>query len=251
MNATQKISKRRLIAFICLLLLPLAAMIFGAVLLSLDVLINFSFAMTFIILPLGFAALLTLIFFLSNIKPVIKDVLSALLTVFFVFAFFIAMGLGLFETLSRHDNQELTERYTEVKAEFPLMPALSDVGDASKVTYCDYFSLQLIFTSDADYLICEYSGSEYQKQVETINETYSFQREKLSASGRSIEPVAEIDGYTFRLLEDIAYPKRLFFIATNDETHEIIYLYFCDDDLDYITSLTDFILDDCGFKHIQ
>ena len=114
-----------------------------------------------------------------------------------------------------------------------------------------YFSLQLIFTSDADYLICEYSGSEYQKQVETINETYSFQREKLSASGRSIEPVAEIDGYTFRLLEDIAYPKRLFFIATNDETHEIIYLYFCDDDLDYITSLTDFILDDCGFKHIQ
>jgi len=95
------------------------------------------------------------------------------------------MGLGLFEALSRYDNQELTERYTEVKAEFPLIPALSDIGDASKVTYCDYFSFQLIF------------------------------------------------------------------IATIDVTQEIIYMSYYDDDRDYITSLTDFILDDCGFKHIQ
>jgi len=68
MNATEKITQGRLIAFICLLLLPLAAIIFGGVLPSLDVLINFSFAMTFIILPLGFAALLALIFFCRQHK---------------------------------------------------------------------------------------------------------------------------------------------------------------------------------------
>jgi hypothetical protein len=52
-------------------------------------------------------------------------------------------------------------------------------------------------------------------------------------------------------IEEFNYPKRLMFVATNDETNEIVYLSFYDDDLDYIVSLGDFLIDDCGWKHIR
>lgn len=253
MNATERITKGRLIAFICLLLLPLVMIALGIILLLADTLINLTFSILFIILPLGFAALLALILFSTKLKTTFKVLLTVLLSAFLVFAFLWGTVIGMFESLCQYNKNELAEPYAEAMEEIKSLPALTEIGNTENVTYYDYFSTLGLgfFTCDADYLICQYSENEYQKQVEAVNETYVFHSEKLSASGHSIEPVAEIDGYTFRLLEDIAYPKQLIFIATNDETHEIIYMYFCDDDLDYITSLTDFILDDCGFKHIQ
>jgi hypothetical protein len=75
----------------------------------------------------------------------------------------------------------------------------------------------------------------------------------MPASGYECEPVVELDGYTFRTLslEDFNYPKRLMFVATNDDTKQIVYLSFYDDDLDYIVSLEEFLMDDCGWKHIR
>ena len=48
-----------------------------------------------------------------------------------------------------------------------------------------------------------------------------------------------------------SYPKKMGFVGTNDQTCEIVYLSFADDDLDYIESLSDFISNSCGFKHIR
>ena len=75
----------------------------------------------------------------------------------------------------------------------------------------------------------------------------------MSAHGFDCDPTVELDGYFFRTLsiEEFNYPKRLMFVATNDETNEIVYLSFYDDDLDYIVSLGDFLSDDCGWKHIR
>ena len=69
------------------------------------------------------------------------------------------------------------------------------------------------------------------------------------------ERTTDIDGYSFRMLStdeyDMNYPKDVALIATNDETKEIVYLSFHDQDIDYIDSMDKFILDDCGWKHIR
>ena len=134
------------------------------------------------------------------------------------------------------------------------MPSLSEVGQATHMAYYDYFSQQMgIFTCDADHLICQYDTEEYIAQKARLDEKYAFQINVMSESGYDCEPAVELDGYHFRTLsiEDFMYPKRLMFVATNDETKEIIYLSFYDDDLDYIISLEEFLLDDCGWKHIR
>ena len=46
-------------------------------------------------------------------------------------------------------------------------------------------------------------------------------------------------------------PKRLGFVATNDATGEIVYLSFWNDDVDYIKNLPEFILENCGWRHIR
>ena len=85
-----------------------------------------------------------------------------------------------------------------------------------------------------------------------------FREEPLTASEYSCAPIKIIEGYHFRLLAEcedpeqhLDYPKRMFFVITNDTTREIGYLYFHDFDLDYIISMTDHILNDCGWKYIR
>ena len=69
------------------------------------------------------------------------------------------------------------------------------------------------------------------------------------------ELVTNVDGYSFRVLSsgeyEMDYPKEVVLIATNDETKEIAYLSYDDQDIDYIDSLDEFILDDCGWEHIR
>lgn len=69
------------------------------------------------------------------------------------------------------------------------------------------------------------------------------------------EPVAEMDGYLFRVLStqmghlhDTDYPWHMNLIACSDEKYEIIYLSYHNTDVDYHTSLTDFLYEECGWK---
>ena len=47
------------------------------------------------------------------------------------------------------------------------------------------------------------------------------------------------------------YPKSMVLIGTNDETHEIVWSYYDDDDLDWIPDPQEFLLEDCGWKYIR
>ena len=79
----------------------------------------------------------------------------------------------------------------------------------------------------------------------------------MTSCGYTCNPFAKINDYSFRVLDineeyslEIDYPKRLVFIATNDQDNSISYTAFYDDDLDYIESLEEFLLNDCGWKYI-
>lgn len=124
--------------------------------------------------------------------------------------------------------------------------------------YYDYECTLSLFQSESDTLICRYGPEEYEKEKAALEERYVFQNKAMTAGGYTCQPSTTLDGYVFRALSfegeyagQNGYPYRMTFIATNDATHEIVYLSFCDDDLDYIEDLTEFIRNDCGWKHIR
>lgn len=243
----------RLIAFIFASLIPLAAIGLCILLVAADTIISWTFILTFVLLPVLTLSLLGLCIF-GKKKNAGKIVLCILLLVAFVCLFLFLNVIGKFEALSYYENDQIAPHYRQVEEQFSLMPSLSEVGQPTRIAYYDYFSQQMgIFTCDADYLICQFDDSEFVIQKERLDQEYTFQVDPMSAHGYACDPTVELDGYTFRTLsvEDLNYPKRLVFIATNDDTNEIIYLSFVDDDLDYIVSLEDFLKDDCGWKHIR
>ena len=137
------------------------------------------------------------------------------------------------------------------------MPDVGDMGTPENVEY-DYFYAQgSIFSWSSEVLICEYSPQDYQEQVSRLEEQFVFQQEQVSAHEYSLEPEVSVQGYNFRLLsfEDktyrLDYPKYMVFVGTNDETCEIVWMYCEDPDLDYIVSLEEHILIECGWKYIR
>ena len=91
-----------------------------------------------------------------------------------------------------------------------------------------------------------------------LDEAYVFETQALESCGEVCEPTDELDGFFLRMLDTgkyrgshLEYPKRLVLIGTNDETREIMYIAYYDFDLDYITSLSDFVYRKCGWEYIR
>ena len=258
MRFKERMTAGRIIAFCFASLLPFAVFGFGILLLFGSICVNFPFVLCYLMLPLGcIAALFFLIF--SKFGSGAKVKFSFVLLLAFVFLFLFMIMTLKFELLERYTGDKMSVRYTKHIESFEGMPQLSEVGDPESAEYYDYFSqMGAIFTCDADYLVCRYNMQDYNIQKALVEEQYVFQKEMLSALGYAIEPEISMDGYDFRLLSedtalgyDMDYPKRLIFIATNDDTCEVIYMSFYDDDLDLIESLEKFINKNCGWRWVK
>ena len=60
-----------------------------------------------------------------------------------------------------------------------------------------------------------------------------------------------MDGFDFRCIEGGSYPHAMLFIGTSDAAREIAYLYFHDQDLDYISDgMEDFIRGETGWNEV-
>jgi hypothetical protein len=242
----------RMIAFILATLLPLANIVLGVMMLVGGLIINGMFIITYVVLPLLAIFLLGLLLF-SEKTIAAKSILSVLLLLLFVGLFLVMSMFVQYEQLRSYEKEEVAQRYARVEKDFSLMPSLSEIGEPTNVEYHDYYTSFLgIFNADVNCLVCGYSDVEYAVQKEQIEKTYVFQSGELEwVNGTEIE----MDGYKFRLLSEekynLFYPKYMMCIATNDDTNEIVYLYFVDDDQDYIASLEDFINESCGWEHIR
>ena len=257
---TQKrFAPARLIPFLCLLLLPLGAIALGVMLLTVNTLFNTAFTVTFGVLPLCFVLLLWPIWMTRKPKAWLRILLSAVLSVVFLLSVLFMLALGKYEMLDCYEGDEMTAPYTEMQKKNSFMPPLSDVGAPEEAVYYDYFSQQMgFFTCDAEILICRYGEDAYQQEKARVETAYTFQTQPMEACGYTCDGAADLDGYDFRVVAyeeggswDEYFPKTMYLIATNDATREIVYLSFCDDDLDYIEDLAEFIRNDCGWKHIR
>lgn len=252
-----KVTAPRIAAFVAACLIPLVEILLGIILILGSTIVNISFVLTFILIPVCTVVLAGWLIF-SDRKLLKKSLLVILVLFVSTYAFVWLNGWGYFEMLDHYEGEDVS-CYESVNEEFSLMPKLADIGEPEKVEYYDYYSqIGLFFTCDADALICQYTEADYMEQMESALNAYDFQEETRTENGYTCEPDVEIDGYHFRMLADteadegnLYYPKRLMFVATNDETREIVYLSFYDYDLDYIGSLREFLLDSCGWKYMR
>lgn len=253
------LTKNRLITYICCLILPFLAIASGFKLLSDASLLTYSFVFTHIIIPIsGIIGLSLSVFY--NTKILRKVIVSAIILIISSSLFFIGFIFGEYGKIYHFENEELKIEYSKKAEKNELMPSLDEIGTAIDTDYYNiYLQYFIYFTPETDYLVCEYTTEDYEKQKNFIEKEYIFQKKQLSNYDASCESVTEIDGFSFKALsideksyaENIDYPKKMMIIAFSDKTNEIIYMTFHDDDIDYISSFNEFINDDCGWKYIR
>ena len=166
--------------------------------------------------------------------------------------------IGPIDELEHYEQTEVAAQYTEVQGEIDAMPGLDEIGTPLKTDYFVFQREEYIFGWHTYTLVCTYDSSEYEQQKAMLDQTYVFQTENMVAFDYACTPYAEIDGYEFRVLSvDYVYkyldfPKYMVFIATNDDTKQIVYMFYEDPDVDYISEpLDEHIKSDCGWKYIS
>jgi len=248
----ERISIPGLILLIFCSLFPLAFLCLGIILILSDMLINFSLVLTHFLLPLATMAGLVLVFLFGKKRFTKVFCAITILLLFFFFAHVCAF-LGKFETLSIYTGNQVYDTYQSDSPYRNNVYPLTEIGNPQQIHYFDYeYDQGIVFGSEADTLICQYTADEYQSQIAFIEENYEFETDPLTAVGYSCSPTFKIEGFSFRtILTNGYYPKDMIFIATNDQSREIVYMSFYNDDLNYITNLPQFILDECGWKHIR
>ncbi|MBE6885308.1 MAG: hypothetical protein E7486_00030 [Ruminococcaceae bacterium] len=150
---------------------------------------------------------------------------------------------------------EAEQQYACVENKPDQMPEISEVGRLVKIEYYDVHRWYAIFETDVDYLFCHYEPDEYETQKSIVEEKYIFQKETITQFGSTCEPMVEFDGYQWKILATEEYgldfPKEVILIGCSDEAREIVYISYEDIDLDFVTSLEDFIRDDCRWGDVQ
>ena len=114
-----------------------------------------------------------------------------------------------------------------------------------------------IFYSETTCFIFSYTQEQYEAQKTALEHHYIFQSEAIRDRDSICEPIAELDGYVFRFLspeeyEDTPdYPMTVMLVGYSDQKREIVYMLHKDTDTDYISDLSHFILDSCGWKYMN
>jgi hypothetical protein len=242
------------IALIVAALLPVAGIAFGCILLLGDTIFNLSFGITFVVIPLVAITFLALIIF-SEWKTLAKSCFVILILLGFIPLFLTSTMYTHLEMMIYEQDDTIGESYREACDMFPTLPTMGELGSHTKAEHYEYVSAFGIFGDEADTLIVHYDTDEYQAQKAMLEEKFVFENDE----SEGVQYACELEGYSFRMLDtdfegeyahEVDYPQRVILIATNDQTKTIAYTAFRNDELDYITSLEEFLLRDCGWKYI-
>lgn len=125
-----------------------------------------------------------------------------------------------------------------------FMPAIEDLPDHKDISYKYNNYSVVFFETDTITLKVDYDEEIYEKEKEKLTQNYKFLNKKvISKFDESKYYIPEyefsINSYSFRIVDEkdnytAKYPKSFGIIGTSDEKKSIVYLYFYDEDLDYI-----------------
>jgi len=258
MSNTKNTPVRRLVLPLVLTgILPVAVMVLGTVLLLGDSILTGSFAITYFLLPaLAWAGSFFAV--RSRLRRGWKILVVALIAVVFVWLLLQMMLFGHYAMRYRLQGEEALKEYGAVALDMPALPMPSQLGNPGTVEYRYFFNLfGMFFDTECHTLICTYTPEHYREELQRLEETYVFQQPGRTSAFFGEETTATVDGFRFSFLSfenglyPLQYPKYVVLIGVNGETGQIAYLYCNDDDLDYISSLQDYILEDCGWERFQ
>lgn len=187
-----------------------------------------------------------------------KKVLIAVLSIFLIFV--ALAGLLVWSVLSDHiktsSDINLYTQLVENEDNHPYaeyMPSLDELGEYESLDFYYYHKTMFVFHSDAYTLKVTYDEGEFETEKEKVLNNYSYRRKIPLREEKELkkDPEFHIDTFEFKLLstpESDAYPKELTFIGISEETNEIAYVYYYDQDLDYIdTTFEEFLKNECGY----
>ncbi len=252
MDNKKRFGIEHIVVLILVSIFPVIIFVAGVGLIKDGMLITTSLVVSYFVFPVV-AVLLFVVVLIKAKKDWLKGVLCVLVLVVFGLLVLTCRLFQEYEIINKYENEELKTKYAEITNE--LMPSLNELSNPQKLEYYHYVSNFYIFECDAKTLICEYDEATYSQQKAELEKKYVFQSDSIIDDENNCKPFAKIDGYSFRMLSteeyDMDYPKEVVLVATNDEKNEIVYMCFYDNDLDYIDSLDEFIIDDCGWEHIR
>ncbi len=177
----------------------------------------------------------------------------------FLFTFF---PLKLYRTTKQNAQNQFEATVANV-----LPDALSSplkLESPESIVLHKYLFINPIYTQKADTLLCKYNASDYEVAKTALENQYSFRTEPLNngcvddPENMLIDPYIRIGDDTFRFLSPKdgydsgwEFYKRSLLVVTNDTEHEIGYILFNDFELDWAENLTEFIIEECGWKYIR
>lgn len=149
-----------------------------------------------------------------------------------------------------------------------LLPGPLELGEPKSTEFHEYIWAAAVFQSRSYTLLCSYEAADYETEKAALETRYTFRTKPLETESPVFkEEVAVIDPYTwigddfFRVVipgdgdrEDghfDGFYETSFFIVTNDVRHEIGYVVFKDQDMDYAKDLAEFLNEYCGWKYIR
>lgn len=136
---------------------------------------------------------------------------------------------------SEHTNISKYETDLESIGGIEYMPERDSLTDYTDIRYSYKEIDTIMFVSYGLALFVEYDAEVYESKKEEACETHEFLKEPVKAL-----PVTEYTyrGYNMKLI-DGGSCQRFSMIGFNDELYTVVYCYFCDSDLDRISTKGD------------
>ena len=115
------------------------------------------------------------------------------------------------------------------------MPKLSELEPCEEMHFLYQARRMIVFESHSYILRLRYDAAGYEAQMAAFEEAYEWESELIPGETEGVAPDFALDGYRFRCVEGGYYPKEMLCIGTREEDHEIVILYFHDQDLDFVS----------------
>ncbi len=218
----------------------------------------------YLLLDIAFPLVLILFSVLIHkcVKPkFVQLLLSILLCVPLLIVFVFLLVFTSADYLTKYNENDLIQAPEMIRENSDFIPNIEEIDDYQEIEYYYFYSNMRLFESDTYVLVSKYDVDEYEKQKAIIEQKYIFETESHTVKHLDEEitchPYAEIDGFLFRRIKGEeagiyeSYPKKVFIVGTNDETHEVVYIDFYDFDIDYIIYFDSFVKNDCGWRYIS
>lgn len=133
--------------------------------------------------------------------------------------------------------------------ELPYISELENYGDYDFHYMARRYG---IFNAHAYILVVSYPQMNYLLEKDALNTRYIWLTDKVRGESEGISPKFNLDGFLFQAVEGGYYPKEMLLIGTSDENCQIAYIYFWDQDLDYIAPSFDaFVLEETGWDKLM